>query len=184
MPAPCPYCGKDCGNDYNVKKHMAACYKRPPKPPVQRPAPSTGTQPGTAPPAPPSIAFPTYRPPGPTPTQPGVAPAGAPGRVVSSGLWKTLASLENAFLSRGKCICTDEQDMAMDQNMQAILGKSGQPVSPWAGFLVGLIGIFITPLIVEFAPMIKEKVAEWWKKRTEKEEKKKEVDPNATGIHA
>ena len=181
MPAPCPYCGKDCGNDYNVEKHKKACYKRPPSPPKQRPATPSGTPDGTPSPSPPSGGWPTYRPVSATPTGTGTAPVGAPGRVVSSGLWKTLASLENAFLSRGKVICTDDQDMAMDQNLQAILGKSGQPVSPWAGFIVGLLGIFIAPLVVEFAPMIKEAVGKWWEKQQKKKEDAKDARRSGDG---
>ena len=173
MPAPCPYCGKDCGNDYNVKKHVKACYKRPP----DRPKAPSGTAPaapaGTPSTVPLSPAWPTYKAPQSTPTQGVGVPTAGGGRVVSSGLWKTIASLENAFLSKGKCICTDEQDAAMDQNMQAILGRSGQPVSPWAGFLVGLIGIFFTPIVVEFAPMLKQKASDWWDKQKEKKEASK-----------
>lgn len=173
MPAPCSYCGKDCQNDYNKKKHEKVCYKRPKEVAVAVRPPTAGTAVST--PAAPaySSAWPTYRAPSATPTQAVNVPTGAGGRVVSSGLWKTLASLENAFLTRGRVICTDEQDAAMDQNLQAIMGKSGQPVSPWAGFLVGLLGIFVVPLVVEFAPMVKKAAADWWEKNSKKKEEPK-----------
>lgn len=189
MPAPCPYCGKDCGNDYNVKKHIKACYKRPPdrpKPPAGTPTQPTG---GTLPAPPTSAAWPTYKPSGPTPAMTGTPTQPGGGKVVSSGLWKTIASLENAFLSRGRVVCTDEQDFAMDQNLQAILGRSGQPVSPWAGFLTGLIGIFVIPIITEFAPMIKKMVTDWWDKQEKKKaeqkaaKEQKEAEQHA-GVHA
>jgi hypothetical protein len=118
-----------------------------------------------------------------TPTQPGG------GVIVSSGMWKAIAAFEGAFLSRGKCVCTDQQDAMMDQNLQAVLGRSGTPVSPVAGLITGIITIFLIPIVVEFSPMIKEYVAKWWEKQQKKKEEQKaakeqkEAEQHA-GVHA
>jgi len=77
----------------------------------------------------------------------------------------------------------------MDQNLQAIMGNPGRPVSPWAGFIVGILGIFVAPLVVEFAPKIKEMMAKWWEKQAEKKKKREEVrtvevKPDDQGVHA
>lgn len=117
-------------------------------PPVQKPAPA-----GTAP-----------------------KPAASQGVLITSGLWKLLAALINPFLSdKNRIVVTDEQSSALDQNLAAIVGP--RAVSPWLGLIIGLLTIYGAPIVAEAAPLMRERIAAWWKNRDKKPEPKQTPGP-------
>lgn len=159
----CPTCKKGFKSEGHLKQHaqFGKCGGVVPT-----------TVPVKAPALAPAQAWPEYKPPvraAPT------VPAGVPsqGVLITSGLWKTAAAVENAFLPTQRVVVTAEQEAQMDQNLMACAGKPGMQVSPWAGLISGIFMIFIVPILLEFAPLVKAWVMEQLDKHKKKAEAKK-----------
>ena len=143
---PCTECGKPIADsDQGRAAHSRWCKARP-----------------DAPKAPSGPTFPVDK--------KGAKGKGAKGVLIpTSGLWRTIAAMENQFLTKHEVTVSPEQEKAMDQNLVGMIGEKA--VTPATGLWVGILIMFVLPALAEFLP----KIWEWIEQKIEEQRLKNEA---------
>ena len=170
-PVTCPKCQKPFKSEGHLAQHMMTHKDGlPAAQQTQVPAAAPGLK-----------AKPTWAKydPVPAPRPPESVPQGG-GVLVTSGIWEMGVALENEFLERHKAKISPEQSRAMDTNLAAYMGQAGKPISPSIGLMFGVLSIYIAPIVMEFAPAIKNWGKEAWENWDKQQKERKEQKQHGT----